>query len=140
MMGLRGHAYEDVMISFLRMLIFLFLCSYNLFKKGAILTRKWFFPNIVFLIDSFHMVYILMYFYFFLQIFILYLCGSRFETILFKLEVLDHKTRERAGVITSTFGGPIPVLLQLDAAVEVIHFNILWTFYFLFARLLWDQM
>ena len=35
------------------------------------------------------------------------------------MEVLDHKARERAGVITPTLGSPVPVLLQLDAAVEV---------------------
>uniref|UniRef100_A0A251UAZ5 Putative enhancer of polycomb protein n=1 Tax=Helianthus annuus TaxID=4232 RepID=A0A251UAZ5_HELAN len=43
----------------------------------------------------------------------------RFETIMFKLEVLDHKAREKAGVITPTFGAPIPVLLTFDAAVEL---------------------
>lgn len=43
----------------------------------------------------------------------------RLETIIFKLEVLDHKARERAGVITPTLGSPIPVLLSFDAAVEV---------------------
>ncbi|URD90077.1 Sodium hydrogen exchanger [Musa troglodytarum] len=46
------------------------------------------------------------------------LTPEKFETILFKLEVMDHKARERAGVITPTFGSPIPVLLQLDAAEE----------------------
>lgn len=49
-----------------------------------------------------------------------YLLSSRFETLLFKLEVLDHKARERAGVITPTFGAPISVLLHLDSAAEVI--------------------
>ncbi|KAH7515236.1 hypothetical protein FEM48_Zijuj10G0005500 [Ziziphus jujuba var. spinosa] len=43
-----------------------------------------------------------------------------FESLLFKLEVLDHKARERAGVITPTLGSPIPVLLQLDAATEAL--------------------
>ncbi|MFS7983081.1 putative enhancer of polycomb protein [Helianthus anomalus] len=43
----------------------------------------------------------------------------RFETIMFKLEVLDHKAREKAGFITPTFGAPIRVLLTFDAAVEV---------------------
>ena len=48
-------------------------------------------------------------------------CSSiyRLETIIFKLEVLDHKTRERAGVITPTLGSPVHVLLQFDAAIEV---------------------
>ncbi|CAL5329935.1 unnamed protein product [Camellia sinensis] len=45
-------------------------------------------------------------------------CECRFEIILFKLEALDHKARERAGVITATLGSPIPVLLQFDAAAE----------------------
>lgn len=48
---------------------------------------------------------------------------ARFESLLFKLEVLDHKARERAGVITPTLGSPIPVLLQLDAATEVPIFT-----------------
>lgn len=41
------------------------------------------------------------------------------ETIIFKLEVLDHRAREKAGVITPTLSSPIPVLLTFDAAVEV---------------------
>uniref|UniRef100_A0A0D9XC24 Enhancer of polycomb-like protein n=1 Tax=Leersia perrieri TaxID=77586 RepID=A0A0D9XC24_9ORYZ len=45
------------------------------------------------------------------------------EVLLFKLEFLDHKARERAGVITPTFVGPVPVLLQLDAAKE-LNWNI----------------
>lgn len=40
--------------------------------------------------------------------------------MLFKLEVLDYKTRERAGIIAPTFGSPVPVLLQLDTAAEVL--------------------
>ncbi|CAN6845731.1 unnamed protein product [Brassica oleracea var. botrytis] len=43
------------------------------------------------------------------------------ETIIFKLEVLDHKTRERAGVITPTLGSPVHVLLQFDAAIEALQ-------------------
>ncbi|KAF9617448.1 hypothetical protein IFM89_036409 [Coptis chinensis] len=39
------------------------------------------------------------------------------------LEVMDHKTRERAGVITPTFSSPIPILLQMDAAFEVMQFE-----------------
>ncbi|KAF5946818.1 hypothetical protein HYC85_017046 [Camellia sinensis] len=48
------------------------------------------------------------------------LSPEKFEIILFKLEVLDHKARERAGVITPSLGSPIPVLLQFDAAAEAI--------------------
>ncbi|XP_027158493.1 uncharacterized protein LOC113760122 [Coffea eugenioides] len=47
--------------------------------------------------------------------------AEKFETILFKLEVLDHKARERAGIITPTLGPPVPVLLTFDAAVEALQ-------------------
>ncbi|KAH0854404.1 hypothetical protein HID58_073728, partial [Brassica napus] len=40
---------------------------------------------------------------------------------LFETEVLDHKTRERAGVITPTLGSPVSVLLQLDGAIEALQ-------------------
>ncbi|CAN7041679.1 hypothetical protein IGI04_006636 [Brassica rapa subsp. trilocularis] len=43
------------------------------------------------------------------------------ESIIFKLEVLDHKTRERAGVITPTLSSPVHVRLQLDAAMEALQ-------------------
>ncbi|XP_064996902.1 enhancer of polycomb-like protein 1 isoform X1 [Musa acuminata AAA Group] len=49
------------------------------------------------------------------------LSSEKFETLLFKLEVLDHKARERAGVITPTFGAPILVLLSLDATAEALE-------------------
>ncbi|KAG8047151.1 hypothetical protein GUJ93_ZPchr0008g12067 [Zizania palustris] len=45
---------------------------------------------------------------------------EKLEVLLFKLETLDHKARERAGIITPTFMGPIPVILQLDSAMEII--------------------
>ncbi|CAA0211648.1 unnamed protein product [Arabidopsis thaliana] len=44
------------------------------------------------------------------------------EIVIFKLEVLDHKARERAGVITPTLGLPVPVLLQPDAAGEALKY------------------
>ncbi|CAL9072591.1 unnamed protein product [Musa textilis] len=47
--------------------------------------------------------------------------SEKFETLLFKLEVLDHKARERAGIITPTFGAPISVLLHLDSAAEALQ-------------------
>ncbi|KAI3752084.1 hypothetical protein L2E82_23247 [Cichorium intybus] len=50
-----------------------------------------------------------------------WICSVPQETILFKLEVLDHKARERVGVITPTLGSPIPVLLTFDAAVEALQ-------------------
>ncbi|CAN1139403.1 Enhancer of polycomb homolog 2 [Linum perenne] len=46
---------------------------------------------------------------------------EKFEVLLFKLEALDHKARERAGVITPTLGSPIHVLLQIDAAIEALQ-------------------
>nr|XP_009781033.1 PREDICTED: uncharacterized protein LOC104230000 isoform X2 [Nicotiana sylvestris] len=49
------------------------------------------------------------------------LAAEKLETILHKLEVLDHKARERAGVITPTLGSPILVLLSFDAAVEALQ-------------------
>ncbi|KAI3791276.1 hypothetical protein L2E82_04997 [Cichorium intybus] len=51
----------------------------------------------------------------------LILPAEKFQIILFKLEVLDHKARERAGVITPTLGSIIHVLLTFDAAVEALH-------------------
>ncbi|WMV14326.1 hypothetical protein MTR67_007711 [Solanum verrucosum] len=49
------------------------------------------------------------------------LAAEKLETILHKLEVLDHKARERAGVITPTLNSPIPVLLSFDASVEALQ-------------------
>ncbi|KAJ8549819.1 hypothetical protein K7X08_033526 [Anisodus acutangulus] len=49
------------------------------------------------------------------------LAAEKLETILYKLEVLDHKARERAGVIVNTLGSPVPVLLSFDAAVEALQ-------------------
>ncbi|XP_042465076.1 enhancer of polycomb-like protein 1 [Zingiber officinale] len=49
------------------------------------------------------------------------LSPEKFETLLFKLEILDHKARERAGVLTPTFGAPVPVLLQLESAAEALQ-------------------
>uniref|UniRef100_A0A1J3K7X5 Enhancer of polycomb-like protein n=1 Tax=Noccaea caerulescens TaxID=107243 RepID=A0A1J3K7X5_NOCCA len=51
----------------------------------------------------------------------LILSPEMLESIIFKLEVLDHKARERAGVITPTLGSPVQVLLQLDAAIEALQ-------------------
>lgn len=45
---------------------------------------------------------------------------EKFETLMFKLEVLDHKARERAGLIIPTLGSPIPILLQLGVAIEAL--------------------
>ncbi|KAL1534966.1 enhancer of polycomb-like protein 1 [Salvia divinorum] len=49
------------------------------------------------------------------------LVAEKLETIIFKLEVLDHRAREKAGVITPTLSSPIPVLLTFDAAVEALQ-------------------
>ncbi|KAK1360410.1 Enhancer of polycomb-like protein [Heracleum sosnowskyi] len=47
--------------------------------------------------------------------------AEKLEMILFKLEALDHKARERAGVIAPTLGSPVSVLLTFDAAVEALQ-------------------
>ncbi|GAB4834328.1 hypothetical protein Ancab_032582 [Ancistrocladus abbreviatus] len=49
------------------------------------------------------------------------LAPERLEWLLFKLEVLDHKGRERAGVITPTLGSPMLALLQLDVVAESLQ-------------------
>ncbi|XP_019442810.1 PREDICTED: enhancer of polycomb-like protein 1 isoform X2 [Lupinus angustifolius] len=49
------------------------------------------------------------------------LTPEMFECLLFKLEVLDHKARERAGLITPTLGSPILVQLRLDTAMEALQ-------------------
>ncbi|KAH9313297.1 hypothetical protein KI387_028332, partial [Taxus chinensis] len=49
------------------------------------------------------------------------LSPDRFESLLYKLEVLDHKARERAVGSGATFGQTMPVLLQLDTAVEALQ-------------------
>ncbi|XP_047333118.1 uncharacterized protein LOC124936648 [Impatiens glandulifera] len=49
------------------------------------------------------------------------LSPEMFELIMFKLEVFDHKARERAGIITPTFGSPILALLQFDSAFEALQ-------------------
>ncbi|GKV26856.1 hypothetical protein SLEP1_g36077 [Rubroshorea leprosula] len=49
------------------------------------------------------------------------LSPEKFENLVFKLEILDHKARERAGVITPTFLAPIPVVLKGDAALEALQ-------------------
>ncbi|XP_022895598.1 enhancer of polycomb-like protein 1 [Olea europaea var. sylvestris] len=49
------------------------------------------------------------------------LASEKLETILFKLEVLDHKARERAGFVAPTLGSSIPVILTFDAAVEALQ-------------------
>ncbi|XP_078433208.1 uncharacterized protein LOC144704603 [Wolffia australiana] len=49
------------------------------------------------------------------------LSPEKFESLLFSLEVLDHKTRERAGILPLSFGSPAPVLLQQHTAAEAIQ-------------------
>ncbi|GJY56740.1 hypothetical protein Tco_0455855 [Tanacetum coccineum] len=48
---------------------------------------------------------------------------EKLEVIIFKLEVFDHKARERAGLIAPTLGTHVHVLLTFDAAVEVHIFQ-----------------
>ena len=49
-------------------------------------------------------------------------CG-RFEIMLYKLELLDYKARERAGAVPAVYGVPVPVYLQQKAAFEVKNFS-----------------
>ena len=49
------------------------------------------------------------------------LIPEMFESLLFKLEVLDHKAREGAGLLTATLGSPIPVLLRFETALETLQ-------------------
>uniref|UniRef100_A0A0C9S9Y1 Enhancer of polycomb-like protein n=1 Tax=Wollemia nobilis TaxID=56998 RepID=A0A0C9S9Y1_9CONI len=46
---------------------------------------------------------------------------DKFEIMLHKLEIMDHKTRERAVGSGATFGQTVPVVLPLDAAVEALQ-------------------
>ncbi|KAJ4804169.1 Enhancer of polycomb-like protein [Rhynchospora pubera] len=47
--------------------------------------------------------------------------SEKLEMMLFKLEILDHKARERTGLIIPTFSAPIPVVLKLDSALEAFQ-------------------
>ncbi|XP_062192557.1 uncharacterized protein LOC133896059 [Phragmites australis] len=47
---------------------------------------------------------------------------EKLEVLLFKLEILDNKARERAGIITPTIIGPVPVKLQLDSAMAALQY------------------
>eukprot|EP00249_Psilotum_nudum_P021124 c27981_g2_i1 orf=317-1837(-) len=49
------------------------------------------------------------------------LSPERFEWMLYKLEILDHKARERTGGMLATNGAPMFVVLQHDVAVEVLR-------------------
>lgn len=49
------------------------------------------------------------------------LSPESFEWMLYKLELLDHKARERGGGMPTTVGAPVPILLQQDAAIEVLR-------------------
>lgn len=41
--------------------------------------------------------------------------------MLYKMELLDHKSRERAGGMPTAQGAHMPVLLDHDVAVKVSH-------------------
>ncbi|CAO2823089.1 unnamed protein product [Amaranthus hypochondriacus] len=49
------------------------------------------------------------------------LTHEKFENLLFKLEVLDHKARKRAGFSMTTLGSSVPVILPINAAAEALH-------------------
>jgi hypothetical protein len=59
--------------------------------------------------------------------------SSSFEWMLYKLELLDYKARERAGTIPAIHGVPVPVLLQEEAASEVFSCSFFLLFY------IWDS-
>ncbi len=44
----------------------------------------------------------------------------RFERMLYQMETLDYKARERAGVTLPMLGSPMPVMLTRDATIEVL--------------------
>lgn len=43
----------------------------------------------------------------------------RFESMLFKLEILDHKARERQAALVAMVGMPMPVVLSKEYVLEV---------------------
>ena len=47
-----------------------------------------------------------------------------FEWMLYKLELLDYKARERAGAVPAVYGVPVPVFLQEEAASEVFRLSL----------------
>ncbi|KAJ7538338.1 hypothetical protein O6H91_11G044100 [Diphasiastrum complanatum] len=49
------------------------------------------------------------------------LSPERFEWMLFMIEILDHKARERAGGMPLTSGVPVPVVLQCESAIEALR-------------------
>ncbi|XP_047307272.1 enhancer of polycomb-like protein 1 [Impatiens glandulifera] len=50
-----------------------------------------------------------------------HISSEKFELILFKLEVLDHKAREKAGLMAPILGSPVPVLLQFETVFEALQ-------------------
>jgi enhancer of polycomb-like protein len=48
------------------------------------------------------------------------LSPERFERMLYQMETLDYKARERAGVTLPMLGSPMPVMLTRDATIEVL--------------------
>ena len=44
--------------------------------------------------------------------------------MLYKLELLDYKARERAGAVPAVYGVPVPVFLQEEAASEVFWLSL----------------
>lgn len=45
---------------------------------------------------------------------------EKFEMMLYKLEIMDHKTAERQGSLVPVLGAPIPIVLTKDVAIEVL--------------------
>ncbi|KAL3702341.1 hypothetical protein R1sor_020363 [Riccia sorocarpa] len=49
------------------------------------------------------------------------LSPERFEGMLYRLEIMDHKTRERTGGVPATLGTAVPVQLSREAAMDALR-------------------
>eukprot|EP00850_Spirogloea_muscicola_P000864 SM000003S11109 [mRNA] locus=s3:1036341:1040455:+ [translate_table: standard] len=46
---------------------------------------------------------------------------EKFEWMLYKLELLDHRQREKAGIGLLVLGNPVPIMLQREMAYEILR-------------------
>lgn len=46
--------------------------------------------------------------------------AEKFEMMLYKLEIMDHKAAEKQGTLVSMLGSPIPVVLGKEIAIEML--------------------
>ncbi|KAL2649346.1 hypothetical protein R1flu_017474 [Riccia fluitans] len=49
------------------------------------------------------------------------LSPEKFEGMLYRLEIMDHKARERTGGVPATLGAPVPVQLAREAAMDALR-------------------